>query len=268
MKQLTLRELQLAELDILKRYAAFCKKHNLKYSLIYGTLIGAARHQVFIPWDDDIDVCMPRPDYERLLSLAEDFNHATYKLIANPLGHSLDAIYAAIINTDIPCVNMYTDTMRSSYLWIDIFPVDGFAADDIIMKGIYLRSRLYQKMVKIAGAKYNTGKSTAHRLGKLFLIPLCRLYGIQRCLDRMDLLAKSYPYDTANDIGIIAWGEGPQERFPKTGFDNMQELEFEGQKFPVLSCWKDYLKNMYGDYTQLPPESERIDHNIIAYKKQ
>lgn len=63
-------------------------------------------------------------------------------------------------------------------------------------------------------------------------------------------------------------GEGPQERFPKTGFDNMQELEFEGQKFPVLSCWKDYLKNMYGDYTQLPPESERIDHNIIAYKKQ
>ena len=149
MNALTKEELKIVEFNILKDVACFCRMHNIRYFLCGGTLLGAIRHNGFIPWDDDIDVCMPRPDYERLLSLAEDFNHATYKLIANPLGHSLDAIYAAIINTDIPCVNMYTDTMRSSYLWIDIFPVDGFAADDIIMKGIYLRSRLYQKMVKI-----------------------------------------------------------------------------------------------------------------------
>ena len=68
MQQLSLREVQLEELNLLKDFDQFCKKYNLKYSLCYGTLIGAARHKGFIPWDDDIDVCMPRPDYERLKS--------------------------------------------------------------------------------------------------------------------------------------------------------------------------------------------------------
>ena len=116
MQQLSLREVQLEELELLKDFDQFCKKHNLKYSLCYGTLIGAARHKGFIPWDDDIDVCMPRPDYERLLTLKASYDHDGLELIANPINHSLDSTYAAIVNRNIPCENTYSNTLRSKYI--------------------------------------------------------------------------------------------------------------------------------------------------------
>ena len=172
MQQLSLREVQLEELNLLKDFDKFCKKYNLKYSLCYGTLIGAARHKGFIPWDDDIDVCMPRPDYERLLTLKEHYDHDGLELIANPINHSLDATYAAIINKNIPCENTYSNTLRSKYLWIDIFPVDGFSEDMSIMKEIYDKSIFYQKILTLASAKLFKGKSLIHALGKLVIVPL------------------------------------------------------------------------------------------------
>lgn len=137
MRQLTLREIQLEELKLLSYFDEFCNINRLKYSLVYGTLIGAARHKGFIPWDDDIDVAMPRPDYEKLLSLRSSFNSGAIELIADKLNHSLDATYAAVINRDIPCKNTYSMTKRSQYLWIDVFPVDGFTEDYEKMESIY-----------------------------------------------------------------------------------------------------------------------------------
>lgn len=197
MKQLTLREIQLEELNLLSYFDEFCKKNELKYSLVYGTLIGAARHKGFIPWDDDIDVAMPRPDYEKLVTLHSSFNHGAIELIADDLNHSLDATYAAVINRDIPCKNTYSMTKRSQYLWIDVFPVDGFTEDISKMKKIYNQSQKLQKIVTLASARLFKGKTVAHVLGKLFIVPLCRLYGINRCIKKMDALAKTYPYEDA-----------------------------------------------------------------------
>lgn len=267
MRQLTLREIQLEEVKLLSYFDQFCKKHDLKYSLVYGTLIGAARHKGFIPWDDDIDVAMPRPDYEKLLLLNKSFNRGAIKLIADDLDHSLDATYAAVINCDIVCENMYSTTKRSQFLWIDIFPVDGFVEDTGKMEEIYKQSQFLQKVVSLASAKLFKGKTVFHMLGKLVLSPLCRLYGVNRCLRKMDSLAKTYPYEKSKYVGVIAWGEGVKEKLLKKDFENMTKIEFEGEFFSVMSCWKQYLKNMYDDYTQLPPVEMRIGHNIKAYKK-
>ena len=266
MQQLSLREVQLEELELLKDFDQFCKKHNLKYSLCYGTLIGAARHKGFIPWDDDIDVCMPRPDYERLLTLKASYDHDGLELIANPINHSLDSTYAAIVNRNIPCENTYSNTLRSKYLWIDIFPVDGFCEDMSGMEEIYKKSIFYQKILTLASAKLFKGKTLIHKLGKLLIVPLCRLFGKQRCIDRMDRLAKSYTYEDAEYVGVIAWGEGVKERLRKDDFEIMDEIEFEDEKFSVMSCWEVYLDNMYENYMELPPLEQRRGHNIVAYK--
>lgn len=267
MKQLSLREVQLEELNLLVYFDQFCKNNGLKYSLVYGTLIGAARHKGFIPWDDDIDVAMPRPDYEKLLALHEDFNKGEIELIANELNHSLDATYAAVVNLNILCENKYSTTKRSQYLWIDIFPVDGFTEDTKEMELIYKKSQKLQKIVTLASAKLLKGKTLLHALGKIIVVPLCRLYGIQRCLNKMNQLAKTYPYETSKYVGVIAWGEGVKERLLKSEFEKMSTIEFERKRFSVMSCWKEYLKNMYTDYTKLPPVEQRIGHNIVAYKQ-
>lgn len=267
MRQLTLREIQLEELSLLSYFDEFCNRNRLKYSLVYGTLIGAARHKGFIPWDDDIDVAMPRPDYEKLLSLRSSFNSGAIELIADKFNHSLDATYAAVINRDIPCKNTYSMTKRSQYLWIDVFPVDGFTEDYEKMESIYRQSQFLQKIVTLASARMFKGKTVLHALGKLFIVPFCRLYGINRCLKKMDSLAKTYPYESAKYVGIIAWGEGVKEKLLKTDFENMTTIEFEERQFSVMSCWKEYLDNMYTDYTKLTPIEMRVGHNIIAYKK-
>lgn len=267
MRQLSLREVQLEELNLLVYFDQFCKENDLKYSLVYGTLIGAARHKGFIPWDDDIDVAMPRPDYEKLLALHKSFNKGEIELIADKLNHSLDATYAAVINHNIPCENTYSTTRRSQYLWIDIFPVDGFTENNKEMEVIYRKSKRLQKIVTLASAKLLKGKTFLHTLGKLIIVPCCRLYGIQRCLNKMDFLAKTYPYKTSKYVGVIAWGEGIKEKLLKSEFEKMTTIEFEGKQFSVMSCWKQYLKNMYVDYTKLPPVEMRVGHNIIAFKK-
>lgn len=267
MRRLSLREIQLEELNLLDYFDQFCKKNSLKYSLVYGTLIGAARHKGFIPWDDDIDVAMPRPDYEKLLTLHESFKRESIELIAYDLNYSLDATYAAVINHNIPCKNTYSMTKRSKYLWIDVFPVDGFAEDSSKMEKIYKQSQDLQKILTLASARLFKGKTILHTLGKLFIVPLCRLYGINRCIKKMDKLAKTYSYEKAKYVGVIAWGEGIKEKLLKNDFEKMTTIEFENKQFSVMSCWKQYLKNMYGDYTKLPPLEQRIGHNIIAYKK-
>ncbi len=266
MEALSLREVQLEQLRLLEELDSFCKTHQLKYSLCYGTLIGAARHKGFIPWDDDIDVCMPRPDYERLLALKNEFDHGSIELIANSIDHGLDATYAAIIDRSLPCENTYSNTMRSKFLWIDIFPVDGFSEDMNEMRRIYDESIKYQKILTLAGAKIGKGTNLKNRLAKLIIVPLCRLYGEQRCIDKMDKLAKSYDYETSTHVGVIAWGEGVKEKLLKTDFEVMTTIEFEGKQFSVMGCWQQYLKNMYTNYMELPPEDQRGGHNIVAYR--
>ena len=82
----------------------------------------------------------------------------------------------------------------------------------------------------------------------------------------MDRLAKSYDYTKSEHVGVIAWGEGVKERLPKKDFEKMTTIEFEDQLFSVMSCWRQYLDNMYDDYMQMPPENQRCGHNIVAYK--
>ena len=118
----------------------------------------------------------------------------------------------------------------------------------------------------MASAKLFKGKTLIHKLGKLLIVPLCRLFGKQRCIDRMDRLAKSYTYEDAEYVGVIAWGEGVKERLRKDDFEIMDEIEFEDEKFSVMSCWEVYLDNMYENYMELPPLEQRRGHNIVAYK--
>lgn len=267
MQQLSLRETQLSELEILIEFDKICRENNLHYSLAAGTLLGAVRHKGFIPWDDDIDVMMPRPDYEKF----REIFHKTANLekfdMADDRGEKAEYPFVKLLNNDVIVDKSgYAEVDR---VWIDVFPLDGYPADTKKALKVLKKAQLYKKVIvvsKYENASYYHGRHSKlmFYLGRIF----AKLYGVRRALKNSVNHALKIPYDTAEYAGILTWGAyGLGERLIKSLYEDLTQVEFEGHKFYCVSDWDSYLRGLYGEYMQLPPEDKRKAHNIIAYKK-
>ena len=129
-----LRNVQLAELDILKLVKRICDKYDIKYSLHGGTLLGAVRHGGFIPWDDDIDIGMPRPDYEEFMRIVRDFlpEHMIYRNFR--IGNEDTIFFSRVEDSSIQVEDSSAIKKRNRNAWIDIFPLDGMPKNVIVRK--------------------------------------------------------------------------------------------------------------------------------------
>lgn len=264
LRKLTLDEIKKVELSILFEFNAFCKKYNLKYYLAGGTLLGAIRHKGFIPWDDDIDICMPRKDY---LLFLEKFDECNDNLrVKSNLKNNFGAPFSKVVDIRTKIDSKYVQNDVDTNLWIDVFPIDGLPESIEEVKSVYAKCDFYRKILMLSGAKLGEGTTVLKKYAKYILRPLARLYGKQRCIENIEKIATQYPYDECKYVGAITWGlYGVGERMLKSEFEKAVEVEFEGYKFPAFSCWDSYLKGLYGDYMQLPPIEKRKTHDIIAY---
>lgn len=267
MERLSLKELQNEELKILESTASFLDSHNLNYFLACGTLLGAVRHKGFIPWDDDIDITMPRPDYDKLVQLVANGKTLPAGLILNELSLKNTKLpFAKVIN---PKIEIKSLSKEDKYLWIDIFVIDGLpnSQDEIVkhykkerfqMGLIYLKTNSFKDIMK-------EHKSILNRLVKVCLKPIAMLVPIKYSSKKIIKLAKKYNYNKSKYVGVYIWGDGPQEKMLKKDIANYK-ISFEGKKFNTYKNYEKYLKSIFGDYMQLPPEEDRKDHNIEAYK--
>lgn len=266
MVKLTHRQIQLAGLNILIQFDQLCKRHNLQYVLAYGTLLGAVRHKGFIPWDDDIDVCMTRPDYNRLIDECKSINNGRYQLRSFKLGN-LNAPFSEYVDTLLHGESEFSKSNRYTEWGIDIFPIDGLSSDDSINRIIYKKEAVYRKLINIAESK-NKGTTFLKKMMKKIIRPVCQIYGVDKLVKKIDSLANQFDFDNSNYVGVIAWGEGPQEKISKQKIINTTLLEFEGSQFPAPIGWHEYLTNIYGDYMELPPVNQRINHATIVYRNK
>lgn len=264
MEKLDKNRIQECELNILIKVKEFCDYNHLKFYLAGGTLLGAIRHEGFIPWDDDIDICMPRPDYERFILLFP--KNKIYQIKSNK-SKDWDAPFVKVIDSSTQIESVYDETKGS--LWIDIFPVDGLPSDIKKVENIYKQCSFYRKLFMIAHARLGEGKSRFHKYGKYILKPLVRLIGAKYFSRKIEEIARQIPYESAKYVGIVTWGlYGVGERMLKREFEKEVEVEFEGYKMPAFSCWDSYLHGIYGNYMQLPPLEKRQTHDMIVYKKE
>ncbi len=263
-KYLTLDELQYELLEMLLEFDAFCKEHELRYSLDSGTLLGAVRHKGFIPWDDDLDVNMPRPDYERLLSIQEELPEGFH--LVNAMNSEFAYGFSKLCTDEIRAQEPSYQGTLDEKLWIDIFPTDGLPSNDCeatkVWKQVHKATRHnvwasvnhrsehgFRKVIKtFAGALFRLGKPREHMLSAIsaaVLIP---------------------GYENAERVGCYVGSEGNLWTLPKDAYEKSISLEFEGHMLPCMSCWDEFLTELYGDYMQLPPENQRRTHCLKAWR--
>ena len=253
MKHLTLDEIKKIELGILDYVVDICEKNHLRYFLAYGTLIGAIRHQGFIPWDDDIDIIMPRPDYEKLLDITESSTNEKYHVLCSRNRSYLYG-FAKVLDKKTKIVDENVENIPELGVWLDIFPYDGMSSKSSLNnKFCFILNKLR------AAAIY---KHFPKGKGANFLVwHICRLIGYRPFLKLYDHFCKSVPYDTSKFVGLIS---DMKDYHESRLFNSAVKVEFEGKMYHAPIGFDQILKNYYGDYMQLPPEDQRASHHIKA----
>lgn len=265
MKQLTKEEIKQIQLEIMDSIHAFCEQHGLRYSLAFGTLIGAMRHKGYIPWDDDIDIMMPRPDYERFIH-----EYPGYKKNHVVQTHKNDKSYY------LPFAKVYDNRTEQiifptkTGVFVDVFPIDGFPDTEEDTK-VYLKKKFHVVFHDILYTCSNNSYRKGNKLlialkyiGKRILYP-----SRKRGIKKHDAIVESYPYEIANYAGIASNTIWERSRFPKRIFEEYTKSAFEGRMYNIISNYDILLSSYYGDYMQLPPEEERVPgHATPVYWKE
>lgn len=258
------RQIQMAEYDILVALTDFFEKNDIEYILCGGTMLGAVRHNGFIPWDDDIDIMMPRSDYERLLELVPSLRHSYYKILSNPKNEDYYYTHAKMIDTRTLCVENDLQTIQNMGIWVDIFPLDGMPDK---FKIHYFKMRVLHRMRALSA--HPKMPETSFMMTPIIYLAwkIVRIFGFQFFVNRMERLARKYAYESSNYVSNVVEPEAKICIYRKEVFDSSLLLSFEKESFEVPILYQEYLKNTYGDYMQLPPVEKRIGHSFEAYWK-
>ena len=262
-KYLTLTEIQSESLEILQAVHDYCIANGIKYSLAYGTLIGAIRHKGFIPWDDDIDIIMPRDDYERFVASF----HAPGLGIASENDPDYYLNYCHVFDT----VKTGSETLLpigKSYqggIWIDVFPIDG-ASDDIeeFTQNVnsIKRSWMMQLRYRYAQIPFHVIFRTCSIKDLLILTAIkCSGQGLKKLELNNQIMRRNalrIPYGSTghwSQFAVLDVGTRDYQRVED--FDKTIDVQFEGRSFKIMRGYDRFLRNIYGDYMQLPPEDQR-----------
>ncbi len=242
--------------EILDSIDEYCTREGIRYSMAYGTLIGAVRHKGFIPWDDDIDLLMPRPDFKRFIAGFGREQGARYQCLYQC--PEFMHFFAKVCDRRTV---IKQDVYRFG-LFVDIFPVDGKSDDPSEQIENERTLTRYAHRLTLLSSRFNP--FNLHQ--PLFPAIEAHFRGAPYFISGMNGIIGRYPYETASLAGTVSMTRnGTREVFPKTLFESYTTLSFEGRQFQAFKDWKIFLTQQYGDYMTLPPVKDRKSHNIKAF---
>lgn len=267
MKELSLNELKEIELETLKMFHAFCVEHNIRYYLAFGTLLGAIRYKKFIPWDDDVDLLIPREDYNRLLTLFQD--NERYRLYAFERNKDYHFPFAKLCDmTTRKVETAYPKSKVEMGVEIDLFPLDNFDPDLETAKQEARRIKGYM------GRLGYTKVDKPHTKNPIKFVAWSVILGYNKLIGGAYFIKKIHKECCKKEqvgsayVGAKAWCIwGERGIIPAEVFSETIEIEFEGEKFFAPKGYDTYLTCLYGDYLPEPPvEKRKTHHSFTAYK--
>lgn len=267
MEKMNLKEIQTISLDILKDVHDFCVKNGIRYSLAYGTLIGAIRHKGFIPWDEDVDLFMPRPDYERF---CKSYQSPLFKLISSYDENSYIA-FSRVCEMDKTLVKDYVPWCTiPTGVWIDIFPLDGAEDNKEEFDKRYAKANKYWWLLyRNRGAKnIFSSEYSFKEIIKLLLKKILYFNGInlKKNLKKFNAVIQQYKFEECEHWGQLSCCDNGSNEYNLTSdFNELILVDFEQFKFYSLKNYDKVLRSEYGNYMQLPPEKDRKPKQTIMH---
>jgi len=262
------KEVQKLLYDALCYLDDFCNKNNIKYFLSNGTLLGAAKYGDFIPWDDDVDVLMPRSDYDRLVKLA-GISNSKYRLLCVEQIPQWRMPYAKLSCEETVVKEGEYDFGVSFGLSVDIFPIDNWNSCSQIAKLQSFESELLKRLLVCSiGGDFSTKKTGLKR----FILKLIWKTGKKIGFEKLQksLLKKSNKAKCKSKfVGCRVWTSHlTGEVFPSHYFDEAISLRFRKREFPAIRKYENYLSNIYGNWKEeLPLDKQHSNHEITVWYK-
>lgn len=257
MRPINIEEQKQIQLNILRRVDRFCREKELRYSLGGGTLLGAVRHKGFIPWDDDIDIMMPRPDYNKFIhsfnGYDDDLRCSSYEINKRHIYPFAKVYYKKSVLKE-------KNKKEISSIFIDVFPIDGYPEDIISRRRLIRKIYFFNQLIQVKNLEYKWS-------WKLIIVKFFVYFLTFRFLLRMIQNALlQHSFDDSSHVGAVCGVYGEKECYKHEVFDQYIELPFEGINFWAIKEYDVYLKQHYGDYMQLPPKSKQIaGHTDYTY---
>lgn len=263
-----LRQLHRVMLMMLKDFAILCERHDLRWFVAYGTALGAVRHRGFIPWDDDLDICMPREDLDRFVRIVQEGADERYAIMNSQVDASYPMATTRLMLKGTEFRDAALQTMAfESCIFLDLFPLDNLADDERLFRRQAWRAWLYNKlsMAKLVKSPYIAGngmRAFVLRAGSTCMRGLLNLPGV-RSVDFNELSLKEqvrYNDQDTRRIGFLCDTDRFWSVYEWEDVFPARLVPFEDVTVPIARRAEKLLEGMYGDYLKLPPLDQRKEH--------
>ena len=252
-----IRTLQQKIIGNLEAIDRVCREHHLRYYLWAGTMLGAIRHKGFIPWDDDMDIAMPRPDYDHLVAHWREWLPQPYEFIS----HETDASYPypfGKIEDASTTVLERPDFKFLEGVYVDVFPIDGVPSDEKERRRHFKKYKFWRHLLFLRGR--NPFKH-GHGPRSWFPWLLHQVFSLQDLQDHVKRLMTKYDYDQSDYVAD--YDDGLRGVVKKEILGVPCTYGFEGRQFMGVEHPDEYLSQKYGDYMQLPPKEKQVQHHFF-----
>lgn len=268
MEELTLRQMQEGALNILKKLDGICREQGLRYFLFYGTLIGAVRHKGFIPWDDDLDVAMPRPDFDKLVAYCRRHRQELQPMRLMTVDDNPKYVYPIARFSDTRYRVKYQGIRDYGLgLFVDIYPLDGCGDTEEEARAWVQQPLRDEKFINCCAAERFTPsrRGWLHTPAKLAGHLWAKLHGSAYFIHRIEAWARQKDYEKCRYVSCTVWGTTRWKNvYLREDLEKTVYVPFEDGEFPIPAGYERMLRHTYGDYMTPPPPEQRIGQHFYT----
>ena len=261
----TLRQLQLKELESLVYFDNFCKEYELTYFLLGGCVIGAIRHGGFIPWDDDVDIIMPRRDYERMLRLWKVEESSERFLMLKTDGKVFTGnSFATLVDTSATMIKENQKDIDVPHgIVTDIFPMDGCPDSKFKRYLQYYHAMMYSLYITEVVPENHGG--FVRTVGSILLKLVSKREKRTKIWKKHERKMSRYAFKTHKKCTELCAGPHYMlNEYPQSAFAEAEYHDFEGLSMPLPKGYDAYLKMAFGNYMEMPPEEKQVPHHDLV----